>query len=386
MIHPITPRSQHPTDHPPDPSLSASRPRRVLAGAVLTGLLCALIVLAGLPSPAAALCPKSHVLETMLTKVCWGCVFPFRLGGKTLISKGFPDDPAAPTSTFCHCDDKLLPGVTVGFSEPIRLIEVVREPYCFPSLEGVEMKKDTYERAGQYTEDPNGDSKQAAFYNVHYIGFPLWQILGLTASFVGSSINNISSGFFPDLSKCFSTGGYDVSNYSLLYLSELDPMWNDDEIGALINPEAILFGNPVTQALCAGDCVAASAGWPIDPLFWCAGCWGSMYPYTGTVAGPVGEVNTAALLAARTLAKMNREYFEALTSTDMALCGKVYTGMIRKSQYRMQLLYPLPNTASPACCPPIGRNTLLWGSGKAYPVYGEDFSFLVWRQRDCCAR
>ena len=86
MIHPITPRSQHPTDHPPDPSLSASRPHRVLAGAVLTGLLCAHIVLAGLPSPAAALCPKSHVLETMLTKVCWGCVFPFRLGGKTLIS------------------------------------------------------------------------------------------------------------------------------------------------------------------------------------------------------------------------------------------------------------------------------------------------------------
>lgn len=333
-----------------------------------------------------ALCPESHILENMLTNVCWGCVFPFRLGGKTLISKGFAADPTAPTSTFCHCDDKVLPGLTVGFSEPIRLIEVVREPYCFPSLEGVEMKAATWERHGEYQEDPNGDTTQAAFYNVHYIAMPLWEILGLTASFVGSTISNISAGFFPDLSRCFSTGGYDVSNYALLYLSELDPTWNDDELGALLNPEAILFGNPITQALCAADCVAASAGWPIDPLFWCAGCWGSLYPYTGTVAGPVGEANTAALLAARTLAKMNRSYFEALTSTDLALCGKVYTGMIRKSQYRLQLLYPLPNTATPQCCPPIGQNTLLWGSGKAYPVYGEDFSFLVWRQRDCCAR
>jgi conjugal transfer pilus assembly protein TraU len=104
------------------------------------------------------------------------------------------------------------------------------------------------------------------------------------------------------------------------------------------------------------------------------------------VAGPVGEANTAALLAARALAKLNRGYFEALTSTSAALCGKVYSGFIRKSQYRLQLLYPLPNTTAPLCCPPLGRSALLWGSGKAYPVDGEDFSFLVWRQRDCCAR
>ena len=386
MIHPITQHNQYSAPHPLASPPSVPRPRSILAGAVVAGILCGLFLLAGLPSPAAALCPKSKVLESMLTKVCWGCIFPFRFGGKTLINKGFASDPTAPNSPFCFCDDTLLPGVTVGFSEPIRLVEVVREPFCFPSLEGVEMKPGTWERHGEYSEDANADSTQAAFYNVHYIGFPLYQILGLTASFVGSSINNITSGFFPDLSKCFSVGGYDVSNYSLLYMSELDASWNDDSFGALLNPEAILFGNPVTQALCAADCVSASAGWPIDPLFWCAGCWGSLYPYTGTVAGPVGAVNTAALLAARTLAKMHRTFFEALTSTDLALCGKVYTGQIRKSQYRLQLLYPLPNTTTPLCCPPIGRSSLLWGSGKSYPVYGEDFSFLVWRQRDCCAR
>jgi len=375
-----------PTRMPSVPHHSASRPRRLSGGAWAAACVYALMLLAGRPSPALAVCPESQILETMLTKICWGCVFPFRLGGKTLISSGFPTDPASPSSTFCQCSDTRLPGVTVQFTEPARLIEVVREPYCFPSLGGMSLKGASYERHGTYSESQNGDLRDAAFYNVHYIAFPAWDILGLTVSFVGPSVNNITAGFFPDLSKCFPHGQFDVSNYSLLYLSELDPTWNDDELAALLTPEAILFANPVAQAICAADCIAASASFPLDPLFWCAGCQGSLYPFTGTVAGPVGEANTAALLAARALAKLNRGYFEALTSTEAALCGKVYTGMIRKSQYRLQLLYPLPNTTTPVCCPPIGQSALLWGSGKAYPVHGEDFSFLVWRQRDCCAR
>ncbi len=363
--------------------MTPARPRSLprLAGAVL-----ALLLFAGFPRPVGAACPDSHVLETLLTNVCWGCIFPFRLGGVTLIDYGFPVDPASPSSTFCSCPDSLFPGVTISFSEPVRLIEVVREPYCFPSLGGSELKSGTYERAGHYSEASSGSTSRSAFYHVHYIGFPLWDILGLTVAFMGQSVSQFSVGFFPNLSKCFSSGGYDVSNYSLLYLTELDPTWNDDELAAILNPEALLFANPIAQAVCAADCVAATGGFPLDPLFWCAGCQGSLYPFTGTVTGPVGEVNTAALLAARSLAKLNRGYFEGLTSTSAALCGKVYTGFIRKSQYRLQLLSPLPNTTTPSCCSPIGRSSLLWGSGKAYPVYGEDFSFLVWRQRDCCAR
>jgi conjugal transfer pilus assembly protein TraU len=365
---------------------SSRRRTRGGVGLVLACLGAIFLGMLGVPDPARAVCPKSQVLESMLTNICWGCVFPFRLGGQTLIQHGFDVDPAAPTSMFCQCDDSAFPGVTVGFSEPIRLIEVVREPYCFPSLEGAEIKENSYERYGTYQETNNADTNGEAFYHVHYIGAPLWQILGLSVAFIGSSISDMSVGFFPDLSKCFSTGGYDVSNYTLLYLSELDPTWSDDELASLLNPEAILFGNPVSQALCAADCMAATAGVPLDALFWCAGCQGSMYPYTGTVSGPAGELNTATLLAERMLAKLNREFFEALTSTDLALCGKVYTSMIRKSQYRLQLLYPIPNTQAPLCCPSLGSNTLLWGAGKSYPVYGEDFSFLVWRQRDCCAR
>ncbi|NDE19534.1 MAG: conjugative transfer protein, partial [Alphaproteobacteria bacterium] len=26
----------------------------------------------------------------------------------------------------------------------------------------------------------------------------------------------------------------------------------------------------------------------------------------------------------------------------------------------------------------------LWQAGREFPVWGEDFSFLIWRKRDCC--
>ena len=35
---------------------------------------------------------------------------------------------------------------------------------------------------------------------------------------------------------------------------------NDDELTLILNPEAVLFANPVAVAACAADCVAATAG------------------------------------------------------------------------------------------------------------------------------
>jgi conjugal transfer pilus assembly protein TraU len=296
-------------------------------------------------------------------------------------------DTDNPDGIFCDCGDSLLPGIPVGFWEPIRLLELTREKFCFPSLSGLSLSSENdYLHAGTYSEHPTAGPEQTAFYQAHYIAFPVWQIIGLTVGLVGHTLTDISIGLFPDLSKCFSTGGYDIADYAILYLTELDPLWNDDELGHLLNPEAILFANPGAQAACAADAIAASAGWPVDALFWCAGSWGSMYPYSGTVPGPVGELTTASLLAARTLAKLNREFLEAVTSGEEAMCGKRYTGLIKKSQYRLQLVYPIASTEGPTCCPPIGRNTMLWGTGKAFPIYGEDFSFLVFRKKSCCAR
>ena len=74
---------------------------------------------------------------------------------------------------------------------------------------------------------------------------------------------------------CLEGGGLDIA-----WVSELDPAWLDDELSFLLNPEAALFANLPAQAACAADCAAASVGLPLDPMFWCAGCQGGMYPLT----------------------------------------------------------------------------------------------------------
>ena len=84
---------------------------------------------------------------------------------------------------------------------------------------------------------------------------------------------------------CLEGGGLDIA-----WASELDPAWLDDELSFLLNPEAALFANLPAQAACAADCAASSAGLPLDPMFWYAGCQGGMYPLPGNVssAGPTG--------------------------------------------------------------------------------------------------
>jgi conjugal transfer pilus assembly protein TraU len=50
------------------------------------------------------------------------------------------------------------------------------------------------------------------------------------------------------------------------------------------------------------------------------------------------------------------------------------------------MLYPIAQTQKIAsrCCQPLGRTTVLWGAGRSIPYIGEDFSYMVFRKRDCC--
>ncbi|MDA4835001.1 TraU family protein, partial [Enterobacter hormaechei] len=49
------------------------------------------------------------------------------------------------------------------------------------------------------------------------------------------------------------------ASFDVAYMTEIDPLWNDDVLTTLINPEVALFNNPIAVAACAADCVAASA-------------------------------------------------------------------------------------------------------------------------------
>ena len=167
-------------------------------------------------------------------------------------------------------------------------------------------------------------------------------------------------------------------------LTEIDPLWNDDVLTTVINPEVALFNNPIAVAACAGDCAAATAKLPIDEMFWCDGCNGSMFPMNGNVAAHNSPVQSSRLAAERLLFKMHRQGLAWGTAGSKALCNKYIMPILKKSQYRIQMTNPTPTVNGKYACSPIGASTLPPDAGRAYPVGGEDFGYLLWRKRNCC--
>ncbi|NMV20790.1 conjugal transfer protein TraU, partial [Vibrio parahaemolyticus] len=70
-------------------------------------------------------------------------------------------------------------------------------------------------------------------------------------------------------------------DFDLMYLSELDPTWLNDELAFFTQPEAAAVANPLAISACTADAASSTLGKPIDQLFWCAGSWGHLYPLSG---------------------------------------------------------------------------------------------------------
>ncbi len=328
------------------------------------------------------LCPDADFWgEKMLTGVCWSCLFPVRLLGMTL----FDDDNDLPNGatekSFCACDGKGMPrfGVTAGAWLPARLVEVVRKPYCSPILGGTSFNNSVRLWGGR--KEVEGDGTDKIYYNYHYWAFPLYVILQL---FVQNNCN---------------AGG--MRNLDMMYMSELDPTWNIDELAFFMNPEAVAFANPLAVAACTVDCAATTASQPMTSLFWCAGCWGNLYPFTGNIASDASAPRDTSLLTARVLASLHRKALAHKTYGDEALCGGQIYPMIPKQQYKLSTLFPLAEahaeefdstdasgvkhtTILDNCCHWIGESTFKWGEHRTIPGTGEDYVYLIWRYTECC--
>lgn len=295
-----------------------------------------------------------------LTDICWSCLFPITIGSTKVVS-GNHADTKNPNSMVCSCKmgHSTRYGLSMGFWEPISLVDVTRTPFCFVNMAGLKLP------AGHFYPKGNARTqveKKEVFYHVHWYHYPLLSLLKLLTEFT-----------------CMEMGDWD-----LLYLTELDPLWNDDLLSFIISPESMLFANPVAQAACAVDAVAASTKHPIDSLFWCMGAQGSSYPLTGTVLGQSGGVQASTLLAERMAFKLHR--FRILPDSDSKkLCRMRHKLIIPKSRYRYQMTYPIASSNEPNGCKPFGHSTAIWGSGREFPYKGEDFGYLIFRKRNCCA-
>jgi len=299
-----------------------------------------------------------------ITDICWSCLFPLSVGGLKIWPSGRPDtnNPSLP---ICACGSPIPRiGIAVGFWEPARMVDVTAKPWCFPSLGGMKLDPGFDIGMGQSSGPRMGGGRDAvsANWHAHYYVYPLLYWMEILVDFV-----------------CFEAASFDLA-----YVSEIDPLWNDDQLTALINPEVALFANPLAVAACAGDCAAATAHLPVDEMFWCAGCQGQMYPMNGNIDAHVSPVQSSRLAAERLLYKMHRMALAWGTAGSRALCGKYIMPILKKSQYRIQMTNPISTVNGKFACSTIGASSLPPDAGRHFPVKGEDFSYLIWRKRNCC--
>jgi len=310
-----------------------------------------------------------------ISDVDWECIFPIKIAGITISGspseggeKGDKDpsqENTTPKTPICVCTDPFpRVGITVSLWEPARLLEIVTDPYCFPTI-GTSLNESVAPqlagvRASQYIGYPTRTAAEnTTFFQAHYYIFPVWAAMELLLDLI-----------------CLESSGFDLA-----YITELDPLWQDPALAGVIAPEAILFANPVAQMSCASDSIAAAKGKVIDYLYWCMGSWGSPYHLSGGISD-TDEVAAAAGTAARMLYKLHRMGLLWGTVGTEGMCGKYPMPIWRKSQYKLQIAQPVHGT-----CHCIGKTGLLWSYAKNPPVPGKvsNFNFMVWRKRDCCA-
>ena len=327
----------------------------------VAGCLCILVCTA---FKASATCSGKFL--NPITDVCWSCLFPLAIAGQTVANphhdRATPKEDKSPVC-FCGQPEPRM-GIPIGFWEPFRVADVTLHPFCMVNLGGIKLSTGSKKPHGTVHLKQGGKyAKKTAFYHVHWYVYPLLYWMNF--------ITNLA---------CMTPESFDIA-----YLTEFDPLWNDDELSLWLNPEVVLFANPLAQLACTADCTSTVAGGtPHNSLFWCAGCQGGVYPLTGTLPFHQGGVDASTLILEKMIFKLHRELLLFGSMGKKAACGLYPMPWWRKDQYKLQMAYPKVSKKPGMGCNPIGRSTFVWGSNKEYPIKGEDFSYLIFRRRNCC--
>lgn len=310
-----------------------------------------------------ATCQNANLLSGKLfTDICWECLYPIKISGIQFGSGYVPND--ASDQALCSCADPLglpKPGNVVSMFEPARLVEVVRGSGCSPTLGGIRLPLSDVRFQGTAGNSTKLEGENSAFYHYHYFSFPLLIMLEM---FIDPA--------------CNSDGYVDLD---LMFLSEIDPTWNNSQLAFFTHPEASAFSNPIALSACSNDAVASTSGHPMDELFWCGGTWGGLYPFSGHINANGGFAQNTNHLAAKALASLHRRGFARKTMGNDNLCSASIAPMIPKSQYKMSMVFPVPEGNTSHF---IGEHQAVWGSGKVIPGAGEDAVIMLYRWNDCC--
>lgn len=236
------------------------------------------------------------------------------------------------------------------------MTDVARSPGCMVNLGGFTINLG---KMGMGTAKKDDKQVSGAFYHVHWYKYPLTYWLNIITSL-----------------GCLQGGDLDIG-----YLSEIDPTWGDSALTSILNPEAVIFANPIAQGACAADALAGAAGMAIDPLFWCAGSQGSMYPFNGWVSNESSPLQSSVLVSERMAFKLHRQgqIMESI-GVDKKVCFEYPSPIIPKTRWRYQMVNMYPDVAQ---CHPFGRTVMRWETGRNPPNTKKNYGYLLWRKRNC---
>jgi conjugal transfer pilus assembly protein TraU len=288
-----------------------------------------------------------------LTKVAWQCVFPITIAGVRIGAKS-PLDEDSTGSPVCVCNRGGVPtlGVKVSFWAPNRMIDTVSNPGCMMAL-GADILNTGGKLHGRSSAQTTNGTRYTHQQSHYYIA-PLWAMLDL----------------FTDI-PCLTEKEFDVA-----MMSELLPTYQNEVLGAVINPEAVLFGNPASVLACIADSAEAIRGKTIDALFWCSGSWGGIYPLGGS-SFESDEVAANAQIAAKQIYMMGRAGL--LWIDNKSGCSQYPATIWKKSRHKLQEMEPVKSGK----CVNIGRAGLLWTSLK-HPPHKDNYAWQVFEKRICC--
>jgi len=293
-------------------------------------------------------------------------IFPITFAGVSI--GGGSNPPTLKEDAICMCPSHVLPtvvpGIGVTYHEPLYLVESTKVPGCIHTLGGVKLLSgfDTMKGSGK-TARGAGAKNSSNREQIHWMEYPLFAILDLFTDAVCQASSN---------------------GFSMGYMTELDPVWQSDLWSNVLSPESVLFANPIAQAACAIDAVSAMTYYPQDALFWCAGGWGSMYPFSGNPNTNSSAQQSNGLVLAKYLARSARLGVWRTTIGPKAKCFSTFNPIFLKTQVRVAPVYPKYQSGKPIY---IGAPAIKWGYFPPlnYQMKG-DSGYLLFIGTQCCLR
>lgn len=297
-----------------------------------------------------------------LSDIDWNSAFPITVGGVRIGPNSNP--PLMKMSPICLCPGRLgipSPGIGITFWQPLYLAEIERTPGCFSSLGGLNALPGFEMMASEQATDSGDSGGQTSRMQVHFYQYPAFAVMNLFTQFA-----------------CLSLSGFDLA-----YMTELDPTWQSDVWAAVFSPESSLFSHPLAQMACAVDAAAATIAHPLDPLFWCAGHNGSVYPLAGNTSHGNSEFQRNGQILAKYLARQARVGIQWQTIGPTAMCSAHPNPIWVKSQYRINQSYPIVRKGKPVSVGSMGLAQ--FPPATNYPTRESTVNF-IWQGTQCCLR